>query len=65
MTHGAFLSVAAMFAILAAVFALAVLSSSVLRTDSLSGRRAAALFWGCLGGTWLLAVVAAVAIRST
>jgi hypothetical protein len=50
MTHGAFLSVAAVFAILAAVFALAVLSSLALRTDGLSGRRAVALFWGCLGG---------------
>ena len=64
MTHGIFLSVAATFAVLAAVAVLAVLSSLVLRMDGLPERRAVALFWGCLAGTWLLAVVATVAIRS-
>jgi hypothetical protein len=64
MTDGIYLSVAATAAILAAVLVLAVLSSSVLGMDGLPERRAVALFWGCLAGTWLLAIVAAVAIRS-
>jgi hypothetical protein len=66
MTHGVFLSVATVAAILVAVLMLAVLSSLVfLWTDNLSERRALALFWACLAGTWLLAVGAAVAILST
>ena len=44
MTHGIFLSVAATFAVLAAVAVLAVLSSLVLRMDGLPERRAVALF---------------------
>jgi hypothetical protein len=47
MTHGAFLSVATVAAILVAVRALAVLSSLVfLRTGDLSERHSLALFWG-------------------
>ncbi len=66
MTHGVFLSVATVAAILVAVLVLAVLSSLVfLWTDNLSERRSVALFWACLAVTWLLAVVAAVAILST
>ena len=66
MTHGAFLSVTTVAEILVAVLALAVLSSVVLsQADHFSGRHSVALFWVCLGGTWLLAVVAAVAILST
>ncbi len=65
MTHGVFLSVPAVLGILAAVAVLAALSSLVLRMDGLSDRRAVALFWVCLAGTWLLAVAAVVAIQST
>jgi hypothetical protein len=66
MTHGAFLSVATVAAILAAVLVLAVLSSLVfLWGDAFPRRHSVALFWVCLAVTWLLAVVAAVAIRST
>ena len=66
MTHGIFLSVATVAAILVAVLVLAVLSSLVfLWTDVLPGRHSVALFWVCLAVTWLLAVVAAVAIQST
>ena len=66
MTHGLFLSVATVAAILVAVLVLAVLSSSIfLRTGEVSERRSLALFWGGLAVTWLLAVIAAVAIRST
>ncbi len=47
MTHGVFLSVASVAAILAAVLVLAVLSSLVfLRTDDFPGRHSVALFWG-------------------
>jgi hypothetical protein len=66
MTHGVFLSVAETVAILAAVLVLAVLSSLVfLRTDGPPGRRSLVLFWGCLAGTWLVAVIGAVAMQST
>jgi hypothetical protein len=66
MTHGAFLSVATVAAILVAILVLAVLSSLVfLWGDAFPRRRSVALFWVCLAVTWLLAVVAAVAIRST
>jgi hypothetical protein len=66
MTHGVFLSVATVAAILAAVLVLAVLSSLVfLRTGEVSERRSLALFWGGLAVTWLVAVVAAVAVQST
>ncbi len=47
MTHGIFLSVATVAAILVAVLVLAVLSSLVfLRTAEVSERRSLALFWG-------------------
>jgi hypothetical protein len=47
MTHGIFLSVATVAAILAAVLVLAVLSSLVfLRTGEVPERRSLALFWG-------------------
>jgi hypothetical protein len=47
MTHGVFLSVATVAAILVAVLVLAVLSSLVfLRTGGVSERRSLALFWG-------------------
>ena len=63
MTDGIFLSVASVAAILAAVLVLAVLSSLVfLRTGEVSERRSLVLFWGGLAVTWLLAVVAAVAL---
>jgi hypothetical protein len=67
MTHGIFLSVAAVATILVAVLVLAVLSSLVFlgTDDDLLGRHSVALFWMCLAVTWLLAVVAAVAIQST
>jgi hypothetical protein len=66
MTHGIFLSVATVAAILAAVLVLAVLSSLVfLRTGGVPERRSLALFWGGLAVTWLLAVIAAVAVHST
>ncbi len=66
MTHGVFLSVATVAAILVAVLVLAVLSSLVfLRTGEAPERRTLALFWGCLAVTWLLAVTAAVAMQST
>ena len=66
MTHGIFLSVATVAAILAAVLVLAVLSSLVfLRTGEVSERRSLALFWGGLAVTWLLAVITAVAVHST
>ena len=68
MTHGIFLSVASVAAILVAVLVLAVLSSLVfLRTGEVSERRSLALFWGGLAVTWLLtvAVLAAVAMLST
>jgi hypothetical protein len=66
MTHGAFLSGASVAAILVAVLVLAVLSSLVyLRTGGPPGRRSLALFWACLAVTWLLTVIAAVAIQST
>jgi hypothetical protein len=66
MTHGVFLSVAETAAILAAVLVLAVLSALVyLRMDAPSGRRSLVLFWACLAVTWLLAVIAAVAMQST
>jgi hypothetical protein len=66
MTHGVFLSVATVAAILAAVLVLAVLSSLVfLRTGGGPERRSLALFWGGLAVTWLLAIIAAVAIQST
>ena len=67
MTHGVFLSVASVAAILVAVLVLAVLSSLVfLRTGEVSERRSLALFWGGLALTWLLAVavIAAVAMLS-
>jgi hypothetical protein len=66
MTQGIFLSVASVAAILVAVLVLAVLSSLVfLRTGEVSERRSLALFWGGLAVTWLVAVVAAVAVQST
>jgi hypothetical protein len=66
MTQGLFLSVVTVAAILVAVLMLAVLSSLVfLWTDNVSERRRLAIFWGCLAGTWLLAVGAAIAIQST
>lgn len=68
MTHGVFLSVATVAAILVAVLVLAVLSSLVyLRTGRVSERRSLVLFWGGLAATWLLAVaaIAAVAMLST
>ena len=66
MTHGIFLSVATVAAILAAVLVLAVLSSLVfLRTGEVPERRSVALFWGGLAVTWLLAVITAVAVHST
>ena len=66
MTHGAFLSIATVAAILVAVLVLAVISSLVfMRTGEGSERRSLALFWGGLAVTWLLAVIAAVAIQST
>ena len=66
MTDGIFLSVASVAAILVAVLVLAVLSSLVfLRTGEVSERRSLALFWGGLAVTWLLAVIAAVAVHST
>ncbi len=47
MTHGIFLSVASVAAILVAVLVLAVLSSLVyLRTGEISERRSLVLFWG-------------------
>ena len=65
MTDGIFLSVASVAAILVAVLVLAVLSSLVyLRTGEGSERRSLALFWGGLAVTWLLAVLAAVAMLS-
>ena len=65
MTHGDFLSVATVAAVLTVVLVLAVLSSLVfLWTDDFPGRRSVALFWMCLAVTWLLTVVAAVAILS-
>ena len=66
MTYGVSLSVAETAAILAGVLVLAVLSSLVyLRTSEVSERRSLALFWGGLAVTWLVAVVAAVAMQST
>jgi hypothetical protein len=66
MTQGIFLSVASVAAILVAVLVLAVLSSLVyLRTSEVSERRSLALFWGGLAVTWLLAVIATVAMLST
>ncbi len=66
MTHGVFLSVATVVAILVAVLVLAVLSSLFfLWTDDLSERRSVVLFFVCLAATWLLAVVAAIAMLST
>ena len=66
MTHGIFLSAATVAAILVAVLVFAVLSSLVfLWTDDFPRRHSVALFWMCLAVTWLLAVVAAVAILST
>jgi hypothetical protein len=66
LTHGVFLSVATVAAILVAVLVLAVLSSLiVLWTNDFPGRPSVALFWICLAVTWLLAVTAAVAIQST
>jgi len=66
MTHGDFLSIATVAAILVAVLVLAVLSSLVfLRTGEVSERRSLVLFWGGLAMTWLLAVIAAVAMQST
>ena len=66
MTHGVFLSAATVAAILVAVLVFAVLSSLVfLRTGEVSERRSLALLWGGLAVTWLLAVIAAVAIQST
>jgi hypothetical protein len=68
MTYGVSLSVAETAAILAGVLVLAVLSSFVYlrrRTDVPQGRRSLVLFWGCLAVTWLVAVVAAVAMQST
>jgi hypothetical protein len=66
MTHGVFLSVATVAAILVVVLVLAVLSSLVfLRMGGVSERRSLALFWGGLAVTWLVAVIAAIAIWST
>jgi hypothetical protein len=66
MAHGVFLSLAETVAILAAVLVLAVLSSLVyLRTGEVPERRSLVLFWGCLAVTWLVAVIAAVAMQST
>jgi hypothetical protein len=66
MTHGDFLSVATVAAVLTVVLVLAVLSSLVfLWTDDFPGRRSVALFWMCLAVTWLLAIVAGVAIQSS
>jgi hypothetical protein len=66
MTHSTFLSIATVAAILVAVLVLAVISSLVfLRTGEGSERRSLALFWGGLAVTWLLAVIAAIAIQST
>ena len=66
MTHGIFPSVATVAAILAAVLVLAVLSSLVfLQTGEVPERRSLALFWGGLAVTWLVAIIAAVAIQST
>ena len=66
MTHGVFLSIATVAAILVAVLVLAVLSSLVyLRTSEVSEWRSLALFWGGLAVTWLVAVIAAVEIQST
>ena len=66
MTHGDFLSITTVAAILVAVLVLAVLSSLVyLRTSEVSEWRSLALFWGGLAVTWLVAVIAAVAIQST
>ena len=66
MTHGNFLSIATVATILVAVLVLAVLSSLVfLRTGEVSERRSLALFWGGLAMTWLLAVIAAVAMQPT
>jgi hypothetical protein len=66
LTHGVFLSVATVAAILVAVLVLAVLSSLiVLWTNDFPVRPSVALFWMCLAVTWLLAVTAAVAIQST
>ncbi len=66
MAHGDFLSIPTVAAILVAVLVLAVLSSLVfLRTGEVSERRSLALFWGGLAATWLLAVIAAVAMLST
>jgi hypothetical protein len=66
LTHGVFLSVATVAAILVAVLVLAVLSSLiVLWTNDFPVRPSVALFWMCLAVTWLLAVIAAVAIQST
>ena len=66
MTHGDFLSITTVAAILVAVLVLAVLSSLVfLRTGEISERRSLALFWGGLAVTWLLAVIAAVAVHPT
>jgi hypothetical protein len=66
LTHGVFLSVATVAAILVAVLVLAVLSSLiVLWTNDFPVRPSVALFWTCLAVTWLLAVTAAVAIQST
>jgi hypothetical protein len=66
MTHGVFLSVATVAAVLTVVLVLAVLSSLVfLRTGEVPGRRSVALFWACLAVTWLVAVIGAVAIQST
>ncbi len=66
MSHGVFLSVATVAAILVTVLVLAVLSSLVfLWTDVFPGRHSVALFWVCLALARLLAIVAAVAIVST
>jgi hypothetical protein len=66
MAHGIFLSVAETVAILVAVLVLAFLSSMVyLRMDEAPERRSLVLFWGCLAVTWLVAVIAAVAMQST
>ncbi len=66
MTHSTFLSIATVAAILVAVLVLAVISALVfLRTGEVSERRSLALFWGGLAVTWLLAIIAAVAIQST
>jgi hypothetical protein len=68
MTYGGSLSVAETVTILAGVLVLAVLSSLVYlrrRTDVPRGPRSLVLFWGCLAVTWLVAVIAAVAMQST